>query len=88
MRYRGKTASQIPPGARKTVHPSPGSGIGVFNVDGRYFAVKNTCPAHGRPAVPGRADRDHALAAAADGRMGMEWIREGEIASARGTLGV
>ncbi|MEM7343413.1 MAG: Rieske (2Fe-2S) protein [Chloroflexota bacterium] len=38
-------ASDIPPGERKIVVPFRGkAGIGVFNVNGTYYAVRNMCP--------------------------------------------
>jgi len=37
--------SEIPPGGRKIVIPYRGrAGIGVFNVNGSYYAVRNICP--------------------------------------------
>ncbi len=42
----------LPPGARKiiTVH---GRSIGVFNIDGRFRALRNICPHHGAPLCLG-----------------------------------
>ncbi len=79
MRFEVGPASEIPPGARKTVHPFPGSGIGVFNIKGRYYAVKNTCPHMGAPLCQGVLTGTTRSQPLPDGRMGMEWIREGEI---------
>ena len=66
------TVEEIPPGGRKLIVPFRGrAGIGVFNVNGAYYALRNICPhkqgplctgyIHGRrgPAVgscPGCAD--------------------------------
>ena len=37
--------SEIPPGGRKIVVPFRGrAGIGVFNVNGSYYALRNICP--------------------------------------------
>ena len=37
--------SEIPPGARKIVVPFRGrAGIGVFNVKGSFYALRNICP--------------------------------------------
>ena len=37
--------SEIPPGARKIVVPFRGrAGIGVFNVAGSFYAIRNICP--------------------------------------------
>jgi 3-phenylpropionate/trans-cinnamate dioxygenase ferredoxin subunit len=43
----------IPPGERLIVEVA-GRSIGVFNVDGRFYAVKNSCPHQGGPLCQGR----------------------------------
>ena len=43
----------LPPGARKIVKAGPRS-IGVFNVDGEYFGIRNRCPHQGGPLCIGR----------------------------------
>jgi 3-phenylpropionate/trans-cinnamate dioxygenase ferredoxin subunit len=40
------TAGEIPPGGRKLVRVA-GREIGVFNLDGAYFALLNRCPHQG-----------------------------------------
>src|SRR5579862_4695778 len=72
-------ASEIHVGARKIVFPNGGTGIGVFNVDGRYYAVKNTCPHMGAPLCRGKLTGTTKPLRIEDGHVGMEWIREGEI---------
>jgi 3-phenylpropionate/trans-cinnamate dioxygenase ferredoxin subunit len=42
----------IPPGARKVVEVA-GRSIGVFNVDGRFYALRNRCPHQGGPLCEG-----------------------------------
>jgi nitrite reductase/ring-hydroxylating ferredoxin subunit len=37
------TTEEIPPGERKIVEIA-GRSIGVFNIGGRYYALRNTCP--------------------------------------------
>ena len=37
------TTDEIGPGQRKIVEID-GRSIGIFNVDGRYYALRNTCP--------------------------------------------
>lgn len=46
-------AAEIPPGQRRTVEHG-GVSIGVFNIDGTYRAVRNSCPHHGAPVCQGR----------------------------------
>lgn len=46
------TADEITPGTRKIVEVN-GRSIGVFNVAGEYFAVRNTCPHAGGPLCEG-----------------------------------
>jgi hypothetical protein len=53
-RSRGRlvvgAASEIAPGERRIVDDAEtGLSIGVFNVGGRFFAVKNVCPHLGAP---------------------------------------
>lgn len=46
------TVAELPPGSRKIVEIN-GRSIGVFNVNGEYFAVRNTCPHQGGPLCEG-----------------------------------
>jgi nitrite reductase/ring-hydroxylating ferredoxin subunit len=79
MRYEVGPASEIPPGARKIVYPTGGAGIGVFNVDNNYYAVKNVCPHMGAPLCQGKVTGTTKPLRTPDGQVGMEWIRDGEI---------
>jgi nitrite reductase (NADH) small subunit len=46
--------SEIPPGERKIVVPFRGrAGIGVFNVAGKFYAVRNICPHKNGPLCTG-----------------------------------
>ena len=46
--------SEIPPGKRKIVVPFRGrAGIGVFNVNGSFYAVRNICPHKNGPLCTG-----------------------------------
>ena len=43
---------EFPPGTRRIVEVR-GRSIGVFNVDGAYYALRNTCPHQGGPLCQG-----------------------------------
>lgn len=43
---------EIPPGGRKIVEVA-GRSIGIFNLDGEYFALRNRCPHQGGPLCEG-----------------------------------
>ena len=45
----------IPPGTGRTVEVN-GIGIALFNVDGSFYALDNTCPHAGGPLGEGRLD--------------------------------
>ena len=48
------TLDEIPPGHRKIVVPFRGrAGIGVFNVNGRLYALRNLCPHKQGPLCTG-----------------------------------
>src|ERR1700722_20281230 len=66
---------ELPPGAVKIV-PIGKFGVGVFNVDGRYFALVNYCLHRGAPVCRGRVT---GLAAAGEAPYEAHWIRDGEI---------
>jgi nitrite reductase/ring-hydroxylating ferredoxin subunit len=72
---------EIPPGARKIVVPFRGrAGIGVFNVGGEYYALRNLCPHKLGPLCTGRVSgRVVAAAPPSGGAPELEVEREGEI---------
>jgi 3-phenylpropionate/trans-cinnamate dioxygenase ferredoxin subunit len=47
------TVKEIPPGQRKIVEVA-GRSIGVFNIGGEFFALRNRCPHQGGPLCQGR----------------------------------
>jgi nitrite reductase/ring-hydroxylating ferredoxin subunit len=72
---------ELPPGERKIVVPFRGrAGIGVFNVNGTYHALRNLCPHKSGPLCTGRvsgrvvADAPPTVAGAS-----LDLVREGEI---------
>jgi nitrite reductase/ring-hydroxylating ferredoxin subunit len=52
-RYIVGTTDEIPPGQRKIVDVD-GRSIGIFNVGGEFFALRNRCPHQGGPLCTGR----------------------------------
>ena len=46
------TVEEIPPGGRKLVEIA-GRSIGIFNLDGEFFALRNRCPHQGGPLCAG-----------------------------------
>jgi nitrite reductase/ring-hydroxylating ferredoxin subunit len=66
--------SEVPPGHRKIVEVE-GQSIGVFNVSGTFYALKNRCPHQGAPLCLGSLK-----GTALPGPPGeYRWGREGEI---------
>jgi nitrite reductase/ring-hydroxylating ferredoxin subunit len=51
-KYVVAAVDEIPPGSRKIVEAA-GRSIGVFNLDGEYFALRNRCPHQGGPLCEG-----------------------------------
>jgi len=47
------SVDELPPGGRHIVEVA-GRSIGVFNVGGRYYALRNRCPHHGAPLCRGK----------------------------------
>jgi len=66
--------SELPPGERKIVTVG-GRSIGVFNVGGAFYALRNACPHQGAPLCKGSIH-----GTASETRPGeYAWGREGEI---------
>ena len=53
MKYVVAAADEIPPGGRKILTLA-GRSIGIFNVDGNYFALVNRCVHQGGPVCNGK----------------------------------
>ena len=51
-KYAVARADEIPPGERKIVEVA-GRSIGIFNVGGEFFAIRNQCPHAGGPLCEG-----------------------------------
>ena len=66
--------SALPVGERRIVEVR-GRSIGVFNVDGEYYALTNVCPHQRAPLCEGTVTGT----TRADGVDDVEWHRDGEI---------
>jgi nitrite reductase/ring-hydroxylating ferredoxin subunit len=53
VRYVVGTIAEVPPGGRKIITVE-GRSIGIFNIDGEWFALRNLCPHQGAPLCTGR----------------------------------
>jgi nitrite reductase (NADH) small subunit len=74
-------AREIPPGSVRVVRPDGHErpGIGVFNVDGEFYALRNHCPHMGAPLCSGSIKGTGASRTRPSGAFEVEWGREGEV---------
>jgi nitrite reductase (NADH) small subunit len=80
MRYIVGPVSDLPPGSSKVVFPDKvKSGVGIFNVDGQFYALKNTCPHMGGPLCAGTVRGTSAAEMTPDRAPEVHWVRHGEI---------
>lgn len=68
-------AAGFPPGERRIVDAGDGRTIGVFNVGGKYHALRNCCPHAGAELCRGIVTGMNEPAGVGEFR----WVREGEI---------
>ena len=68
--------AEFPPGTHRVVRVGRAE-IGVFNVDGRYYALPNVCTHQFGPLCEGTVNGTMACSAATGWRH--EWVRDGEI---------
>jgi nitrite reductase/ring-hydroxylating ferredoxin subunit len=66
--------NDLPPGDRRIIDVE-GRSIGVFNVGGKFYALRNVCPHQGAPLCLGSLQGTMAESRPGEYR----WIREGEI---------
>jgi len=53
VRHVVARVDEIPPGSRKLVEVA-GRSLGIFNLSGEFFALRNRCPHQGGPLCEGR----------------------------------
>ena len=75
MKYVVTTVEELPPGTRKIVEVA-GRQVGVFNIGGELFALRNRCPHQGGPLCEGRLAGQVDVAAPGDE---IQHSRAGEI---------
>jgi 3-phenylpropionate/trans-cinnamate dioxygenase ferredoxin subunit len=68
-------AADLPPGGRRIIETDDGRSIGVFNVKGRYYALRNSCPHEGAELCRGLVTGMNEPSGVGEYR----WVREGEI---------
>ena len=73
-RYEVCRTSELPPGEKKIVETEK-LAVGVFNVDGEYYALANVCPHQLAPLCRGRITGDVVAPRVGE----YELVREGEI---------
>jgi nitrite reductase/ring-hydroxylating ferredoxin subunit len=71
--------SDVLVGKRKIIDIPRLGEVGIFNIRGEYFAVKNVCPHMGGPMCAGRLTGTTRPVFRPGRRPEPEWIREGEI---------
>jgi nitrite reductase (NADH) small subunit len=68
-------AADFPPGERRIIDAGNGRSIGVFNVAGKYYALRNLCPHAGAELCRGVVTGMNEPSEVGEYR----WVREGEI---------
>ncbi len=72
--HRVCTIAELPPGTHKVVDIE-GRSIGVFNIKGEFYALKNVCPHQFAPLCLGKVTGYNRPSAVGE----YDWGREGEI---------
>ena len=68
-------ATELPPGERKIIDAGDGRSIGIFNVKGKYYALRNLCPHAGAELCRGLITGMNEASEVGE----YHWVREGEI---------
>jgi nitrite reductase/ring-hydroxylating ferredoxin subunit len=74
--YVVASVADFPPGAQRVV-PVGNRTVGVFNINGAFYALPNLCPHQLGPLCRGRVSGT--LAASKETGWKLEWVQEGEI---------
>ncbi|TMC12776.1 MAG: Rieske (2Fe-2S) protein [Chloroflexi bacterium] len=78
-RYVVGRVSELPPGSVRIVPANNPQGIGVFNVRGTYYALKNVCPHQGGPLCSGPITGTTVAVQEPGAAPSFAWVRDGEI---------
>ena len=78
-RYVVGKVSEMPPGTVRIVPVQNPQGVGVFNVGGTFYALKNVCPHQGGPLCLGPLTGTTRARYKPGAPPELEWIRDGEI---------
>lgn len=73
-KYQVCPASELPPGERKIIEIE-GRSIGVFNLEGTYYALRNLCPHQFAPLCLGKVTGYCETSPVGE----FHWAKEGEI---------
>lgn len=73
------SATEVQSGRGTVVHVDGIGSIGVFNVRGRYYALKNACPHQGGPLCQGEVTGTSIAHFSPGEQPSLEWVREGEV---------
>lgn len=72
-------ASDLHPGGRRIIRVQELGSIGVFNVHGSFYALKNRCPHQGAPLCEGPISGTTVHIQRSGEMPRAEWVRDGEI---------
>jgi nitrite reductase/ring-hydroxylating ferredoxin subunit len=78
-KYVVGSPADVPVGKRKIIDIPRLGEVGIFNIRGEYFAVKNVCPHMGGPMCAGRLTGTTQPVFHPGRRPEPEWTRDGEI---------
>jgi nitrite reductase (NADH) small subunit len=74
--YSAGKLDELPAGSRRIIKTDRGE-IGIFNINGRFYALPNRCPHQGGPLCAGKVGGT--LLATAESNWEPRWVQEGEV---------